>query len=202
MTLRSKRRAWSGIVTTLLIGTHGFARLLAQSPGGGIIERLNDETHAQAVACGRSGASCAVTPYELCPTDGRYAARIATPFSRVASAVADAVKTGRRPNPVTAGAANRWGIGVFVFPAENSAKADAIQRLEIQREGSVIQPLTSTVGPITTKAPDGSTKQLSRGFFTFPASTFSPSADITIVFIGASGETRCTLDRSHLNTLR
>jgi hypothetical protein len=184
---------------TAMLGVSGPS---AQSPETGIIERLTAETHSQAVACGRSGPDCAVSPYELCPSDGQYSARIATPFSRVAAAVHDAVKTGRRPNPMTPGAATRWGVGIFVFPAENSAKANAIQRLEIRRDGSVIQPTTSTVGPLTTRAPDGSPRPLARGFFAFPASAFSPDAEVTIVFVGTSGEMSCTLERSRLQALR
>src|SRR3954469_5022703 len=128
----------------------------AQSVEFGIIERLTAETHQQAVACGHAGSDCSVTRYELCGSDGRYAARIATPFSRVASAVTDAIKAGRRPSPMTPGAATRWGVGIFVYPSENSAKADAIQRVEIRREGRTIQPTTSTVGPITVRNADGS----------------------------------------------
>lgn len=176
--------------------------VFVQTPERGIVERLTAETHQQAVACGRSGSDCSVIPYELCASDGRYAARIATPFSRVASAVTDAITAGRRPNPMTPGAATRWGVGVFVYPADNSAKAEAIQRLEIRREGRTIQPTTSTVGPLTVKNADGSATQLARGFFAFGADAFAPTADITVVFVGSAGETTCVVDRARLATLR
>ena len=181
--------------------------LLAQATPtapSGVIPRLTTETLDQAVACGRSGAECAVTPYLLCPdANGRYAARIATPFSRVASAVFDAQKSGRQGRPMTPVAVNRWGIGIYVFPAARSANADAIQRLELRREGRVITPLTATVGPIAAQIGDGSTTELARGFFTFPPETFSSSADVTVVFIGrSSGETTCLLERSQLQALR
>jgi hypothetical protein len=91
---------------------------------------------------------------------------------------------------------------VFVFPADGSAKADAIQRLEIHRDGRVIQPTTSTVGPIAARMPDGSTMQLARGFFAFTADAFASASAVSIVFVGLSGETMCTLDRSRLQALR
>jgi hypothetical protein len=138
----------------------------------------------------------------LCASDRRYAARIATPFSRVASAVSEATMTGRRPNALTPGAATRWGVGIYVYPAENSTRAEAIQRLEIRRDGKTVQPTTSTVGPLTVKNADGSTKQLARGFFAFPADVFAPTGDVTIVFIGNAGETTCVLGRAQLSALR
>jgi hypothetical protein len=199
---RHDRLAVSVFTVAAFAAMPGVSGLSAQAPQTGIIERLTTETHAQAVACGRRGMDCAVTPYELCPADGRYAARIATPFSRVALAVFDAVKAGRRPNPMTPGAATRWGVGIFVFPAENSAKADAIQRLEIRREGRAIQPTTSTIGPITVKNADGTSRQLARGFFAFDADAFAATADVTVVFVGASGEATCMLDRTRLSALR
>jgi len=189
-------------LTVLGAAIAGAASLFAQSDDAVIIERLTVETRDQAIACGRAGVECAVTPYALCPSNGRYAARIATPFSRIASGVFDALKAGRRPNPMPPGAATRWGVGIFVYPAEDSAAAQAIERLEVRRDGRVIRPTTSTVGPIAARGPDGSTKQLARGFFAFPADTFAPSSDVTVVFIAGSGETACILDRTRLKTLR
>ena len=97
---------------------------------------------------------------------------------------------------------NRWGVGIYVFPANGSADADAIQRVELRREGKAIQPKTSTVGPIAAKMPDGSTKQLARGFFSFSGDAFAASSEVTVVFVSASGETTCTLDRTRLKSLR
>jgi hypothetical protein len=193
------------VSTVLIAALVGAGRISAQSSppsADGIIERLTMETRDQAIACGRAGIDCAVAPYALCPLNGRYAARIATPYSRVASAVYEALKAGGRPNPMTPGAATRWGVGVFVFPAEDSANAESIQRLEIRREGRVIRPTTSTVGPISARMPDGATKQLTRGFFAFPFDAFAPTADVTVIFVGLSGETACTLERSRLQALR
>jgi hypothetical protein len=175
---------------------------MAQGAEPGIIAELTTVTHEQAVACGKMGPACSLAPYELCPSDGRYAARIVTPFSRVASAVNDAKMAGRRPNAMNPGAATRWGVGIYVYPAENSASADAIQRLELRREGRTVQPTTSTVGPLTVKNPDGSTKQLARGFFAFPPEAFAPTTGVTVLFVGNSGETSCVLDRARLAALR
>ena len=181
----------------------GASARASQDSQGGIIERLTLETHEQAVACGRAGAACAVDPYELCPSrTGRYSARITTPYSRVASGVLEALKKGRRPRPMTPGLATRWGLGVYVFPAEHSINADAIQRVEIRREGHVFRPTTSTVAPFAAEMPDGSRRQLARGFFAFPFGALSPESDATIVFIGAAGDTACTLTRDALRKLR
>jgi hypothetical protein len=179
-----------------------FSAHSAKVVEAGIIERLTMDLRDQAIACGRAGIDCAVTPYRVCPSNDRYSAKIVTPFSRIASSVFEALEAGRRPNPMTPGAATRWGVGVLVYPAPRSAKADAIQRLEIRRDGRVIRPITSTVGPIAAEATDGSTSQLSRGFFGVAADVFAPSSDVTLVFIGASGETTCTLDRDRLSALR
>ena len=195
------KRLWVCLLTLVSAATIPCSTF-AQSPEQGIIARLTKETHEQAVACGRAGPDCSVTPYELCASNGRYAARLATPFSRVASAATDAGKSGRRLDRVTPGAANRWGVGIFVYPAGNSPAADAIQRLEIRRQGQSIKPTTSTVGPITVKNADGSTKQLSRGFFAFAVDAFAPTADITVVFVGAAGETTCVLEQARLRALR
>lgn len=174
------------------------------SDRGGVLTRLTPSTVDEAVACGRSGVECAVNPYALCPDPaGHYSARIATPFSRVASAAFEAQKNGRQGRPMTPAAVNRWGIGIYVFPADKSPQADAIERVEVRSNGKVITPLTSTVGPIAATMIDGSTKQLARGFFTFPPETFSATADVAVVFVGrASGETTCVLDVARLKQLR
>jgi hypothetical protein len=173
-------------------------------PSDGLIVRLTKETLAQAVDCGKSGRECAVLPYQLCPADRprRYDARLATPFSRVASAAYEAQRTGKRRRAMEPAAVNRWGVGIYVLPAAQSAEADAIQRVEIRREGKVIAPITTTVGPIAAAMPDGSTRQLARGFFTFPPEAFNPSADVTVVFVSAGAEQTCVVDRAHLTSVR
>jgi hypothetical protein len=178
--------------------------LQAVIPANGVIVRLTKDTQAQAVRCGQAGAECAVQPYQLCPADRprRYDARLATPFSRVASAAYDAQRTGKRRRAMELAAANRWGVGIYVVPADRSAEADAIQRVEIRREGKVITPITTTVGPIAATMPNGSTKQLARGFFSFPPDAFSPSADVTVAFISANAEQTCVIDQSRLTSLR
>jgi len=170
----------------------------------GIIARLTEADHADAVACGRSGAECSIAPYQLCPSElsGRYSARIATPYSRVASAVFEGARSGRPARGIDRGLANQWGIGIYVFPAERSIRADAIQRVEIRREGRMIQPLTTTVGPLAVTLPDGASKTLTRGYFAFGDDVFTPSESVTVVLIGAGGESTCFLDRSRLERLR
>jgi hypothetical protein len=168
-----------------------------------IIMPLTDESRDEAITCGRAGEECAVAPYRLCPAvSRRYAARIATPFSRVALSVLEALKGRRRPNPMMTAVANGWGVGIYVFPADDSSAADAIRRVELHRKGTVIQPLTSTVTPIRVTGPGGATRELSRGFFAFAPAALDPSDDITVVFIGSAGESRCTLDRAQLKQLR
>ena len=177
------------------------AQVPAAAPRG-IIVKLTAETHQEAVACGRAGAACAIAPYELCPEGGRYAARIATPFSRVASGVFNALRERRRPNPMTFGVATRWGVGIYVLPAERSATADAIESLEIRRDGRVMHPVTSTVAPVQVTRSDGSSATLSRGFFTFSPEIFEPSAGVTVVFVGRAGESTCLLPPDRLTALR
>ena len=75
--------------------------------------------------------------------------------------------------------------------------------MEIGRDGKVVKPITTTVGPIAARLPDGSTKQLARGFFSFTADAFDASADVSVVFVGKSGgETACLVDRARLQALR
>jgi hypothetical protein len=197
------------IICSVLLGVslNGAVAAPRQSQperSAGVVAHLTDADHSQAIACGRSGEECAIVPYQLCPseTGGRYSAQIATPYSRVAKAAFEAAKSGRGGRGMERGAANRWGTGIYVFPAERSVNADAIQRIEIRREGRVIEPTTSTVAPIALTMPDGSTKQLARGFFSFPPDVFSPNADVTVVFVGVSGTTSCTLQPLLLRRLR
>jgi hypothetical protein len=184
----------------------GWATAIAQTAlpnPAGIIPALTPDTLQQATACGRSGAACAVAPYQLCPSsDGRYDARVATPFSRVASAAFESAKSGRSGRQIAPGDVNRWGVGIYVFPADSSPHAEAISRLEIRRGSAVVRPTTSTVGPIAAKMPDGSTRQLARGFFSFAPGAFAPDKDVVVAFISASGETTCTLDHERLMALR
>jgi hypothetical protein len=171
------------------------------SSGG--IKFLTEETHAEAVACGRAGADCAVEPYRLCPVENEhYSAWIASPFSRVASNVYEAIRRRQRVRPMEEIGANGWGVGIYVSPAENYDKAESIERLAIRRGGRTIEPLTSTLAPVPLRDATGATKQVSKGFFAFPMEVFSPAADITIVFVGPFGEATCTLDRRKLSSLR
>jgi len=174
-----------------------------QQPSTGIIPRLSPDTYEQAKTCGRSGADCAVAPYQVCPSENtRYSVRIATPFSRVASATLEGVKSGKPGRGMDRENANRWGTGVYVLPAERSASASGIMGLEIRREGRVIEPLTITVGPIAVSMPDGSSKQLARGYFAFPPDAFASASEVALVFSGSPGQTTCVIDRARLAALR
>jgi hypothetical protein len=187
--------AWPALAASRAAGTRQHA--------AGIIVPLTEASRDEAIACGRAGEECAIAPYRLCPAvSARYAARIATPFSRIANSVLDALRERRRPNPMVTGVANGWGIGIYVSPAALSSEADAIQRVELRRKGTVVRPLTSTVAPISVTGADGSTRELSRGFFAFSADAFDSSDDTTVVFIGRAGESQCTLERSQLKQLR
>jgi hypothetical protein len=161
------------------------------------------EAYDQAKACGQTGESCAIEPYRLCPSeDGRYSVRLATPFSRVASSVLESLKSGRRGRTLERGNANRWGIGIYVLPAAASPVAGAIALVAIKRQGRIIQPLTTTVGPMTMTMPDGSSKQLARGYFVFPIELFDATHDIEIMLSGSHGKTTCEVTRSRLAALR
>ena len=167
------------------------------------IRFLTEDTHEEAVACGRAGESCAVSPYLLCPAENEhYSAWIASPFSRVASSVYEAVRRRQRVRPMEEIGANGWGAGIYVSPARSYDKAESVQRIAIRRAGQTIEPLTSTFAPVILEGPAGVTKQVSKGFFAFPMDVFSPSADITIVFVGPFGEATCALDRRKLSSLR
>jgi hypothetical protein len=169
--------------------------------GAGGITWLSDESYAKAIDCGRSGSDCAVAPYRLCASelDG-YVVSLATPFSRVATSVFEAFRRQRRVRPLNEDAANGWGVGIYVAPDENSDRADGIRSVRLIRRGRPIAPLSATVGPMP--APNGTSRQLSRGFFAFPIEAFSPAADTTIVLTGAAGEARCTLSAEKLASLR
>jgi len=167
------------------------------------ISFLTEETHEEAVACGRGGEDCAISPYLLCRAENEhYSAWIASPFSRVASSVYEAIRRRQRVRPMEEIGANGWGAGIYVSPAQSYEKAESIQRVMIRREGRTIEPTTSTFAPVTLQGPAGVTKQVSKGFFAFPMDVFSPAADITIVFEGPFGEATCSLDRGKLSSLR
>jgi hypothetical protein len=170
---------------------------------GGGIALLTAEAHQEAVQCGRAGAPCAVTPYVLCPSgNGGYEARIASPFSRVASAIFEASKKHRRSEPMSAGVANGWGVGIYVSPVEEFQKAGSIQKVTISRDGRTVVATTSTLAPVIVSGPRGERRQMSKGFFSFPLDVFSPSSDITVVFLGSGGEIRCPISRQQLSSLR
>jgi hypothetical protein len=167
------------------------------------VQRLTIETHEQAVACGQSGAACAVAPYHLCPTEnGPYSAWIATPFSRVASSVHEAFVRKSRMRPMTPGAANGWGVGIYVYPSEQYRGTDAIRNVIIRRGDRTILPITTTIAPVALSDPGGTKKTLAKGFFAFPMDLLDPNSDITIVLIGTGGEVTCPVDGRRLSTLR
>ncbi len=173
------------------------------APAGGIA-RLTAASRQEAVECGNQGASCALAPYDVCPQEAsRYAVRLITPFSRVASAALEAREKGQPLGRMGPGAVNQWGVALYVAPAQRSSAAQAIRRVEIRRDdGTVIQPKWTTLAPITTVIGDGTAMPLSRGFFLFPIETFTPSASLTIVLVGEGGETSCRVDQDHLLRLR
>jgi hypothetical protein len=170
----------------------------------GILPRLTAESHEAAKACGKQGVECAIAPYQVCPGEApRYSVRLATPFSRVAQAVFENLKSGKPGRGMDRGNANRWGTGVYVLPADGSASATGIAHVEVRRESLVIQPLTRTVGPIAVTMPDGSSKSLERGYFSFSPEAFTPGVDVTVVLKGATGATTtCVIDRDRLQNLR
>ena len=192
---------WLVMATMLGVGIHALGQA-GQAPPG--IKPLTEETEEEAIACGQSGADCAVRPYLLCPSEiERYSAWIATPYSRIASSVFNAVEKHQRPRSMEPGLANRLGTGVYVSPPGGSfEQADSIQRVVIRRGEQIIQPTTTTIAPITIENAAGDKKQLARGFFAFPLDAFSPTSDITVVLIGPSGESSCSLPRLRLATLR
>jgi hypothetical protein len=176
-------------------------RLCAEPAVTGITD-VTLESRRDAIACGKSGDDC-LAAYRLCSAENRrYSAWIATPFSRIAFSVFDALKKQERPRPLERGDANMWGVGIYVFPSENYNSADAIQRLEIRREGNTIKPTTTTLAPVYVMNPSGVTKELSKGFFAFPAEVFAPTSEITVVFIGSAEQVTCSLDLHNLSALR
>src|SRR5262245_53640958 len=177
------------------------AVLLALTTAQKGLSRLTSETYEEAIACGRAGAACAVTPYLLCPSPtSRFSSYIATPFSRVASAVLEATKAGLPIRPMSPGEANGWGVGIYVFPGNNQRLADSIQKVTIKRGDTVIEPSTATIAPAVYRGKGA--PPLSKGFFSFPMDTFAPTSSITVVLTGTFETMYCSLDRAQLETLR
>jgi len=175
----------------------------APDTGGGLIATLTNDARAAAIACGRAGAECAVKPYQLCPSaDAKYVAWITTPFSRVASSAFESVQRRQRPRPMDAGSATLWGVGVYVLPSNDVRRAESIKRVFLRREGNVIDARTSTLAPVTIAGRDGLARDVSKGYFSFPIDAFGPASNLTVVFVGESGETTCTLDSQRLQALR
>jgi hypothetical protein len=178
------------------------AGLSAQPPVPAGITRVTLESRREAIECGKSGGDC-LAPFRVCPSEhGRYSAWIATPFSRIAFSVFDALRKHERPKPLEAGDANMWGVGIYVYPSEDPDGADAIQRILIRRAGNTVEPTTTTLAPVYVTSTTGIKKELSKGFFAFPADVFAPTSEITIVFIGSAGGVNCSFDRQRLSILR
>jgi hypothetical protein len=173
---------------------------IAQSTRTDGVERLTKQSYEDALACGHSGETCAVTPYLLCPApDSPFAAYIATPFSRVAVAISDAAKAGKPARAPSFTEANYWGFGVYVFPANNRRAADSIEKVRIKRGSEIIEPLNATTAPAVYR---GVHPPLSKGFFAFPMDAFAPSSPITLLLTGSNGTIECSLDRAKLQSLR
>lgn len=197
------RRAIGAIAVASTLTWGVLPVLVVAQARAGIIAALSPDDYRDAMACGRVGADCAVDPYRLCPSAGDpFAATIATPFSRVASAIVDANRERRRPRVMERGAATAWGVGIYVYPAERAGVTATIQRVYLRRGANRIDPLTTTVAPVSVTHPDGSLHELARGFFTFPVAAFKPDEPVTVVFVHSDGESRCTLDTSRLGILR
>lgn len=193
------------LVASVFVILSSLVSLVAQGApplAKGVIGRLTAETREEALRCGRAGADCAVRPYELCAAGQEYAATLITPFSRVAIAAMEAQRDGRPLGRMGAATVNRWGVAISVSPAPHASTPAAIAHVEIRREARTIQPVKVTLGPIATSLPDGSTRQSTRGIFSFSAEDFEPSTDVDIVLSGSSGEAICTLNPARLGALR
>jgi hypothetical protein len=203
---RLTQRGHRVLICASLVAALSLPTLVAQdqapSTGGGVVGLLTAHTREEAIECGRAGVRCAVLPYQLCPPGATYIATLMTPFSRIALAELDAEQTGRSLRRMGPAAVNRWGVGIYVSPAEHSSDRGTVGRVELRREGRVIHPVKATVGPLTQTLEDGSTRVSNRGYFVFTADAFEPTASVTIAFVGPSGEATCTLDRARLRGIR
>ena len=198
------RTAMATLVVTMVVSmASASGQVLPQGGEEPVGIRLLDAAgNRAAIACGRSGRDCAVTPYLLCPSELRpYTARVATPFSRVAAAVFEAEQSHSRVIPPETGVVNSWGLGVYVLPGEDADAADGIVTLFLRRGNQIIEPTTSTIAPV---AVDGRSdgKSLSKGFFSFPLDAFAPTSDLMVVFVGRHGDSTCPLNRRMLARLR
>ena len=192
-------------MTTLRLAAYfavslALAKTVTASPG---IALLDDSAYREAIGCGRTGEHCAVTPYALCPsTLASYTASLATPYSRVAGSVYNAIHARRRVRPMELRPANQWGAGIYVFPATGDGQADSIQRVTLTRGSRVIEPVTTTLAPVTVSGGETPRKELAKGYFAFPMGAFAPGESVTITFTGARGHASCTLDADRLSELR
>jgi hypothetical protein len=192
-----------GLIAAIVLLALTAPARAAQAPSAGVITKLTPELYREAMACGRAGADCAVTPYQLCPSpDGPFEATLATPFSRVAGGVYESIRNRQRVRSMDRGAATAWGIGIYVNPSARPGVRSVIRRVYLKRDGREVGPLTSTVAPVTTTATDGSARELARGFFAFSPDAFRPGRSVTIVFVGSEGEYECTLDSTRLGRLK
>src|SRR5690349_7930259 len=99
----------------------------------GGIQPITMELRDKAIRCGEAGAHCAIAPYRLAsPETQPFSAWIATPYSRVAFSVFEALRLKQPPRPMEPGAANGWGVGIYVSPAEDYARGDSIRRVVIE----------------------------------------------------------------------
>jgi hypothetical protein len=202
MLVADKCSRWmTAIVLTLAALAGGLCPAPVDAASPHPITRLTDETYDEAIACGRSGTECAVTPYLLCPRDnGQYSAYVATPFSRVASSVYETSRSGPKERPMSLGEANGWGIGIYVLPGNNPRFADSIQKVLIRKGNEVIDPITVTTAPAIYRGP--ASPPIMKGYFSFAADAFTGAPSITVVFTGLSGNVECSLDRTRLESMR
>lgn len=126
---------------------------------------------------------------------------IQTPYSSVAGLAAEAARRHQDFAAPPLEAVNH-GVTLDVAPGPSITTADAVENVVLRRDGQIIKPLKSHVEPATVQTAMGARRELSQGQFLFPMDPFAPTAALTIVVIGRTGNWEWTMTPRELAVLK
>jgi len=172
------------------------AQIKAQPPAGPMnppwdkgIQPITRDSYYNAIACGKQGGAnpaCVFWDTGLCKNDD-FTLAFYTPYKMVAYEVWQAVRKKQEPPTPSYAEAQRTRVTIGVTPAPGSK--NAIASVTIKRGDLVIKPIAPSL--------DGG-----GGKFTFDASVFAPTGDITIQLAGKTRSHSCIVEQPVLALFR
>jgi hypothetical protein len=172
------------------------AQITAQLPTGANtpvwdkgIQPISRDSYWNAIACGKQGGErplCVFYDAGLCKNDD-FTLALFTPYKMVAYEVWQAVRQHREAPTPSYADAQRTRITLGITPVKGSK--NAITAVNIRRGGRLVQPATQSL-------------DANGGRFIFDASTFAPTANLTIELVGRVKTHTCLIEKPVLTMFR